>query len=212
MRSKQAITRQDPAAEAALVRGLQAADPEAMAVLVERGHRAVFALACRLSGDPDLRQDWTHSVLLRIIEEMGKGAFVYRRPGGFWVWFRKRAYYLMLNHLNEFNSRGQRELVDDDLDSILPPSSSDAATCPAEELQQAELRRSLEDALAQVENSHQRRALWLLLDQELSYQEIAETMGAELNTVRSWIRRGRLAMRLFLAGRLEFDGLDEAVA
>jgi RNA polymerase sigma-70 factor, ECF subfamily len=210
--SKQTITRQDPAAEAALVRGLQDGDPEAMALFVERGHRAVFSLACRLSTDPDLRQDWTHSVLLRLIEEMSKGAFVYRRPGGFWAWFRKRAYYLMLNHLSEYRSRGQRELVDDSLDSILLPTAGETSICPAEELERAELRRSLEDALAQIENSHQRRALWLLLDQDLSYQEIAESMGAELNTVRSWIRRGRLAMRLFLAARLEFDGLDEAVA
>ena len=72
--------------------------------------------------------------------------------------------------------------------------------------------RLIEGGLAQIENSDQRRALWLLLDQEFSYQEIAEEMSAELNTVRSWIRRGRLAMRLYIAGQLEFDGLDEAVA
>ncbi len=209
---KHPIARQDPSAEAAMVRGLQCGDSEAIALFVERGHRAVYSLACRLSHDPDLRQDWTHSVLLRLIEEMGKGAFVYRRPGGFWAWFRKRSYYLMLNHLNEHRSRGQMEQVDDGLDSILLPTLSEADTGPAKELERAELRRSLEDALAQIDNSHQRRALWLLLDQDLSYQEIAETMGAELNTVRSWIRRGRLTMRLFLAERLEFDGLDEAVA
>ncbi len=209
---KQPIARQDPGAEAALVRGLQSGDPEAIALFVERGHRAVYSLACRLSSDRDLRQDWTHSVLLRLIEEMGRGVFVYRRPGGFWTWFRKRSYYLMLNHLNEHRTLGQREQADDGLESILPSPCHEAGTGPAKELERAELRRSLEDALAQIENSHQRRALWLLLDQDLSYQEIAETMGAELNTVRSWIRRGRLAMRLFLAERLEFDGLDEAVA
>jgi len=70
----------------------------------------------------------------------------------------------------------------------------------------------MEEGLDGIENPEQRRALWLLLDQELSYQEIADLMSAELNTVRSWIRRGRIAVRVFLASRIESDDLDEAVA
>lgn len=209
---EQMITSQEPSEEAALVHGLQRGDPEAITVFVDRGHRAIFSLACRFSADPDLRQDWTHAVLLRLIEEMGKGVFVYRRPGGFWAWFRKRAYYLMLNHLNESRSRRQREISDIDSDATLMLLTAERGSSPADELERAEIRRLIEEGLEKIENSDQRRALRLLLDQELSYQEIAEAMGAELNTVRSWIRRGRLVMRLHIADRLELDARSEAVA
>lgn len=211
MPQQKRIPRQNPREEAALAHGLASRDGEAVAAFVERAHGAVFALALRLSADPDLRRDWTHAVLLRLVQELGSGAFVYRRPGSLWAWFRKRAYYLMLNQLNEHRRRGRQELRGEELDAALLGLAA-AGASPIEELERAETRRLVEAALASIENRDQRRALWLLLDQELSYQEIALAMGAELNTVRSWIRRGRLAMRSFLLARLTESGPSEEVA
>lgn len=206
------LARQNPDQEAEMVRGLQTRRPDAIATFVDRSHRAVFALACNLGTDPEQRQDWTHSVLLQIIEELGRGVFVYRRPGGFWMWFRKRAYYLMLNQLNAHRARYRRERRCEDLEAVHALPGSRAVDSPAEVLERTELRGLLEEGLARVDNPDQRRALWLLLDRGLSYQEIADEMGAELNTVRSWIRRGRAAMRRFIVGRLEPGLPDSEVA
>ena len=48
-------------------------------------------------------------------------------------------------------------------------------------------------------NADQQRALRLLLLEEYSYQAVAEAMDAELNTVRSWIRRARATVRCCVA-------------
>jgi DNA-directed RNA polymerase specialized sigma24 family protein len=196
---------QSPREEATLVAGLQIGDPAAISTFVNRSHFTVFALACRLNRDPDLRQDWTHSVLLRIIEELRKGVFVYRRPGSFWTWFRKRAYFLMLNQLNEHRTRGRREVAEGDLTWPLNSLSVKPGSSPADELERAEIRQFLEEGLSLIENRDQQRALWLLLDQD----QIAEVMRAELNTVRSWIRRGRLTVRLHLTSRLDISDLNK---
>ncbi len=195
--------RQSPAAEAALVLGLQLRQPQAVATFVNRSHHAVFALACRLKADPDLRQDWVHSVLLIIIEDLGRGAFVYRQPGSFWGWFRKRAYFLMLDQKRDLRNLRQRELADEDLPELIGTMAAENTHSPADDLEHAEIRRLFGEGLARIGNQEQRQALWLLLDQDHSYLEIAQIMGAELNTVRSWIRRGRIAMRQFIGVQLE---------
>ena len=48
----------------------------------------------------------------------------------------------------------------------------------------------------------QRRVMALLLFEELSYEAIAVAVGRPLNTVRTDIRRGRLALRACLVRRL----------
>ncbi len=204
--------RQSATEEAAMVRGLQERDPDAIATFVDRGHRAVYALACRLSTDPDCRRDWTHTVLIRLIDEMARGVFVYRRAGGFWAWFRKRAYYLTLNQLGEHRALQAREVSPGEEMQAHDIEFPCDGPSPTEELERAEVRRLIEEGLALVENPDQRRALQLLLDQELSYQEIAEEMGAELNTVRSWIRRGRIVVRRFLVDERAWGALDSEVA
>ncbi|MCP4548340.1 MAG: sigma-70 family RNA polymerase sigma factor [bacterium] len=203
-RSPPAIPPQSPISEADMVRGLRAGDADAVTTFALRCHRAVFALALRLCPDSQLRHDWTHDVILRLIEEMKRGDFAYRRPGCFWAWYRKRAYYLMLNQLNHLHSRRRLELTDTHLADV----SGDPGESPAIHLERSEIRRQYELCLNQIPNADQRRALNMFLHQMLSYREIAEEMNASLNTVRSWIRRGRVALRSSLAQRLELAPPD----
>ncbi len=184
--------------EQRLVQGLIVASPRETAEFLERTHHAVFAMAWRLSPDPDLRRDWTHTVLLQILEDLRQGRFVYRRAGSFWSWFRKRAYYRLLdayrgNRLLRHREGGAPEGEPPDL-----PGGVD----PAEEMERAELRRALEDCLSRLSNLEQKRALWMLLFEDMAYLDISEALGAPLNTVRAWIRRGRLGVRKCLAERL----------
>ncbi|HEY3216703.1 MAG TPA: sigma factor-like helix-turn-helix DNA-binding protein, partial [Candidatus Eisenbacteria bacterium] len=54
-----------------------------------------------------------------------------------------------------------------------------------------------------IDNPDHRRALSLRLFDDLQYQEVAAAMETPLNSVRAWIRRGRLALRRCLAARFE---------
>jgi len=63
-------------------------------------------------------------------------------------------------------------------------------------------KRELEDAFAQALESlpeNQRTALLLLVQQELSYQEIADTMNASISAIKTWIYRARQQMKTCLS-------------
>jgi RNA polymerase sigma-70 factor (ECF subfamily) len=174
-----------------------------VAAFVQRTHRPVFAMACRLTTDPDLRQDWTHDVILRVVEELGRGRFVYRWPGCFWSWFRQRAHFLLLNKLSRQRALAEREIGGNVMSAALESLAGSGGSNPAEDLERAEARAAVERCLERVSPESHARALRLRLFEELAYERIAAEMEAPLNTVRSWIRRGRIAMRECLAQSLD---------
>ena len=94
--------------EEALAQGLAHGDETAISSFLERTHRPVYAMATRLTPDPDLRHDWTHETLLKIIDELGKGHFVYRHPGCFWSWFQMRCRFLLINLYNRHRKQQSR--------------------------------------------------------------------------------------------------------
>jgi RNA polymerase sigma-70 factor, ECF subfamily len=188
--------------ERRLVDGLLAGSQDAISEFIDRTHFPVFCMACRLSGDTEQRRDWTHTVLLAILDDLAGGRFLYRRPGSFWAWFRKRAYYRLLD---EYRSQRRLSTRESSTDAAGLPRDLEAfagGENPEEELERVELQRAIEDCLERLPSADQRRSLDLLLLQEMSYQDIAEALAAPLNTVRAWIRRGRLALRKCLAARL----------
>ncbi len=185
--------------ERALVEGLRTQAEWARRDFYVRAHDAVYARACRLTRDVDLRRDWTHDCLLRLAEDVAGGRFVYHRPGSLWAWFRARAPFLLLDSLRVRRRLEAREVPNDEDDDPDPPDPND----PAHDLESLEVLHAIDTCLANLANDDQRRALELLLYEELSYEEIAEALNRPLNTVRTDIRRGRLALRECLIWRLE---------
>lgn len=186
--------------ERTLVEGLLARRPEAVSEFLERTHHPVYLMSCRLAKDPSIRRDWAHTVLLGILEDLDRGKFVYRGPGSFWAWFKKRAYFRLLDCY-----RGERQIQDrespegstDDLPEFAPEG-----VLPDEELERTRLRSALESCLQRLENRDHQKALFLLLLEDQSYESVAQQLQAPLNTVRAWIRRGRLQLRLCLTRSL----------
>lgn len=184
--------------ERRLVDGLVAGDVAVTREFLERTHDAVYAYACRLSADEDRRRDWVHDCLLRLVDDVRNERFLYRHPGSLWGWFRKRAYYLLLESYRRHRTHRDREVASEDLDS-----SPTEARVGDDELRRIEIAGAIEHCLEALENGDQRRALHHLLHDDLPYAEIAERMARPLNTVRAWIRRGRLSLRKCLVERLE---------
>jgi len=189
--------------EQALAAGLQAAAPWARREFFAAAHDAVYAYACRLTRDVDLRRDWTHDCLLRLADEVADGRFVYRRPGSFWAWFRTRAPFVVLDSLRARRRLEARELAaDPDDDGFPDPPAPDD---PRLDLERLEILHAVNGCLDGLQNEDQRRVLALLLFEGMSYEEIAESVGRPLNTVRTDIRRGRLALRTCLVLRLGLE-------
>ncbi len=194
----------DPTAardERELVEGLLAGDAHAVGEFLERSHHPVYCMACRISRDPETRRDWSHDVLLGVLDDLARGRFEYRGPGSFWAWFRKRAHYRLLDSYR----RSKQILVRESPQGgtfDLPADSRATEHDPEQEMQRTLLRSSLESCMDRLENRDHRRALELLLFEDLTYETIAERLDAPLNTVRAWIRRGRLQIRRCLVESL----------
>ncbi len=189
--------------EASLVEGLQVRADWARREFLTRAHDAVYARACRLTADAGLRRDWTHDCLLRLIEEISDGRYAYRGPGTLWAWFRVRAPFLLLDSLRARRRMEAREVPADELEGGAPdPAARDDPSC---DLERRETLVAIEACLASLPNDDQRMALAMLLYRGATYEEVAEALGRPLNTVRTDIRRGRMAMRKCLIQRLDLD-------
>lgn len=191
----------DPAAddwpEPRLVHGLVRGERAAREAFVRLGHDAVYAFASRRTPDLDLRRDWTHDVILRLLDDLAGGGFVYRRPGSFWAWFRKRAWFLVLE-------AGRRQRVRDGREVATPAEELPEPTAPDDTARLAEDHEAalaVERCLEALASGNHARALRLRMADDTPYEEIAVALDAPLNTVRAWIRRGRVALRRCLVER-----------
>lgn len=93
--------------------------------------------------------------------------------------------------------------VDDDDDSDMLDSFISDAPGPAERLAQAGEARALQGCLGTLSRDQQ-QVLALAFYQGASYSEAAEHLGQPLGTVKSWVRRGLMALK----GCLEKAGVD----
>lgn len=193
--------------ERTLLEGLRARDARSREAFLEATHHPVYCLASRVTLDPDLRRDWAHAALLGILGDIEQGRFVFRHAGGFWSWFRKRAYFRLLDERRRHLRQQSRERV-------LAPAAEEAPdlsdfgveTNPTAELERVELAAAVEDCLSRIASDKPRRALALLLGQELDHAAIAEALAAPANSVRVWVMRGRVALRRCLAERWGLSG------
>jgi len=191
-------------AEETLVAGLIHRDRTQVGIFLHRTHRPVYAMAARLTTDPNLRHDWSQDVLLRILQEMKKGNFVYRRPGCFWAWFQMRANFLLINFYQQHRKQNERLTMGEAGTALAEKIPWTRKRDPLHLMEEIEARHLVEECLDELSSDDQRRALYLFLFQDLTYREIARAMDASLNTVRSWILRGRITMRQKLAEKLDF--------
>lgn len=154
----------------------------------------VFATAVRLLGRPADAEDVAQTVFLKAWERFDDLAANPSAPG----WLRTVATNLSLNHLTRHRRRWQlfsemgREGEDNDVDPVERLMSTSES--PSASIERAQRDAHLETAVRQLPDA-QRVPLVLFHFEELSYQEIAETLGVSLGKVKTDIHRGRLALR-----------------
>ena len=172
------------------------ADVERFEAFVRAYQDMVFATAVRLLGNREEAEDVAQTVFLKAFEQFhtldGNPA-----AGG---WLRTVARNACLNHLSRYRSRWRffSELKrPDDADDADFEASIESAESPARDLQLADDRERLEQAL-QALPAHQRIPLVLYHFEESSYDEIARTLRVSLAKVKTDIHRGREALRKHL--------------
>jgi RNA polymerase sigma-70 factor (ECF subfamily) len=158
-------------------------DREAFGELVRLHQSGVYNTAYHMTGNRQEAEDAVQEAFLRAFRSMGR--LDPTRPPG--PWFRKIAVNVCLNRLERHPPLPLEEAV--------PVASREPL--PETHLVEKERKRQIRSALLSL-NPRQRAAVELRHFEELSYAEMAETLGRPLSDVKSDLFRARkkLAERL----------------
>ncbi|MEK6718225.1 MAG: sigma-70 family RNA polymerase sigma factor [candidate division NC10 bacterium] len=181
---------QSQQSDEALFRQIQTGKRDAFAALVERYQRRAFAVALRLLGRRQDAEDAVQQAFLRLYEARAQ----YHPKWRVSTWFYRILTNTCVDELR--HRRPMLELQEKDEPLVRGPDHS---------LELAERDRLLHAALATVP-MEARIVLTLYYADGRSYQEIGAIRGISVNTVKTHLRRGRLALRKALRAR----GVDEA--
>ena len=163
--------------------------------IVERHSARVYRLAYRLTGNPHDAEDLTQEVFVRVFRSLDGYT-----PGTFAGWLHRITTNLFLDQARRKQRIRFDALSDERLDKL-----TSAGPTPDVAYADRTFDDDIERALATLPPDF--RAAVVLCDVEgLTYDEIAEILGAKLGTVRSRIHRGRAMLRAALAHRAPASG------
>jgi RNA polymerase sigma factor (sigma-70 family) len=158
--------------------------------IVEQHSDRVYRLALRLTGNRHDAEDLTQEVFVRVFRSLHTYT-----PGTFEGWLHRITTNLFLDQ-----ARRKQRIRFDPLSDERAARLASAAAAPDAAYADRTFDDDVEAALAALPPDF--RAAVVLCDIEgLSYEEIAEILGAKLGTVRSRIHRGRGLLRAALAHR-----------
>lgn len=161
--------------------------------LVAEHADTVYRLAFRLSGNQHDAEDLTQETFMRVFRSLKS----YQR-GTFKGWLHRITTNLFLD-LVRHRRRIRMEALPDDYDRVPGHEMT-----PEQAYSVANLDPALQHALDEL--SPDFRVAVILCDVVgMSYDEIAETLGVKMGTVRSRIHRGRSQLRAFLESAAQFD-------
>lgn len=178
----------------ALIRASQAGDLDAFNQLVARHERPVFNVALRLLRDVGLAEDATQDAFVRAWQNIGSF-----QTGSVRSWLYKivtnRSYDILRAAARRPAGSLEAEMVE--IEPIWSAGGGGEESPDAHALRR-ELSIYLERALTALPDDQ--RMVVLLADvQGLDYQEVADTMGIALGTVKSRLSRARAKIRQGLA-------------
>jgi RNA polymerase sigma factor (sigma-70 family) len=149
----------------------------------------VYRLAYRLSGNQHDAEDITQETFIRVFRSLDSFT-----PGSFEGWLHRITTNVFLDMVRR-RQRIRMESLPEETDRIAGTEPSPEAAFDAANLD-PDLQAALDDLLPEF------RAALVLCDVEgLSYEEIGQTLGVKLGTVRSRIHRARQALRTGLENR-----------
>ncbi|SDJ34858.1 RNA polymerase, sigma 29 subunit, SigE [Frankineae bacterium MT45] len=164
----------------------------------------VYRLAYRLSGNRADAEDLTQETFVRVFRSLAQYS-----PGTFEGWLHRITTNLFLDMVRR-RQRIRFDALPEDAGERLASNSAGPEQAYAELHLDPEIEKALDALPADF------RAAVVLCDlEELSYEEIAATLGIKVGTVRSRIHRGRVLLREALAHRAPGlrpaePGMDEA--
>lgn len=171
---------------AALLRSCGARDAEAFRKLYERQSGRLYGIALRITRQPALAADAVHDAMLQVWQ---RAAQFDASRGSPEAWLTGLVRYRAIDAVR----RHGRESATDE-----PPEGEDPSPGPLDALLADRDGQALHRCLETLETT-QRRAIVLAFVDGMTHAEIAARIRAPLGTVKSWVRRGLLALKECLA-------------
>jgi RNA polymerase sigma-70 factor (ECF subfamily) len=193
----EAVMQTAVADELTLVERCRSGDAAAFDSLVAKYASQVYNLAYRMVGDPDDADDVAQEVFLRVHRAIKS----FRGSSSFTTWIYRVATNVCLDELKRRKRRPALAEWSEQEEAAVDPSPAGLGDPEA-----TALRRERQDLVQRAIRSlpEAQRAVLVLYDlQGLSYDEIAEALGASLGTVKSRLNRARVALKSKLARHLE---------
>ena len=181
-----------PATDAELVRRIRGGDETAFRELVDRHGDALFGLAYSVTGSSADAEDLVQETLLGAFRRLG--AFEGRSSVKTWL------VRILLNHASKLRrSKGVRRAMR--LDEQAGPETADGRLQTRSPAAAVESRLDAAAMLQTVSSEH-REILVLRELQQMSYDEIAQTLRIPRGTVESRLHRARQELKKRFAGYL----------
>jgi RNA polymerase sigma-70 factor (ECF subfamily) len=189
------------AEDSAFTAELQAGSEEAFSLLIAQYHAPVYSLVSRLLKDPSDAPDITQDVFIKIF----RGIRNFHGDSSLRTWIYRIALHEASNQRRWWSRhRGREVTIEAQADAAeqrnpvcLKDMLVDEHASPFEMAAHEEIRAKVESELRQLPEPF--RTVVILRDLEgMSYDEIAEILGAQLGTVKSRLVRGRAMLRLRL--------------
>ena len=168
-------------------------DTGAFEQLIEKHRALVAGTVARMLGSNSDVEDIAQQVFIRV----WKSARRYVPRAKFTTWLLKITRNLVFNEMRRTKRRAHVPLqpepgVED------PPLKDEANLAPDASLLEAELQRTIEEAVLQLPET-QRLALVLRRYEQLSYEQIAEVLDLSVPAVKSVLFRARSELRTRLS-------------
>ncbi len=158
----------------------QKGDESAFEILVKKHTRGVLNLVYRYIGDAARAEDVAQDIFVKVYRARMK----YEPKAKFSTWL----YRIAVNHcLNEIRSRKSQPALAAPINDLL---EEPAGEHPDSRLSRQELQRAVKAAIDSLPEN-QRMAVILARYEEMSYDEIASTLGLSLEAVKSVLFRAK---------------------
>lgn len=176
--------------EGMLILAAQRGEVSAFNALVLRHQDAVYTAAYRILGDPDSAADAAQEAFIAAHRKLDT-----YRGGIFRAWVMKIAMNLSYDALRYDRRRPATHI--DDLpggDTDDGPALPDSSATPEQTVTQNELNTAIQQCINAL-HSDQRIVLVMSDVEGYSYQEIADSAGVQLGTIKSRLSRARANVR-----------------
>ena len=155
-------------------------DQRAFEILVEKHRRNVLNLVYRYLGDANAAEDGAQDVFVKVYKARAK----YNPMAKFSTWL----YRITANHcLNVIRAKKSRPKIAEPIEDLVEHPQTEN---PDAGLHRQEMRAAVKEAIESLP-AQQRMAVLLARFEELSYNEIAETMELSLEAVKSLLFRAK---------------------